>query len=523
MSTVELLVALSPILAVFIFLVLFKLPAIYAMPLSFGLTLLGALFVWQMPTVRLAAATVEGLIIACGILWIVFGAIWMLNLLTRTGALDTIKHAFAQISPAPRIQLIIVGWLMVSFIEGAAGFGTPAAVCAPLLVALGFTPLASVSLALIADSAAVSFGAVGTPVVVGIGKGLSSAMPTDELTNIALTAISIDIFVASWLPLLMIGLYCKVFSPERSVKGVLPVAPFAILAGFIFTLSAYGVTWLLGPEFPSILGALVGLIVMISLAKLGYFVPKQQPPLPLARSSTSLPILNALTPYLLLVGLLILTRLDALPLKSLLSQVSVSWQSIFATNISASFKPLYLPGFMFVCALLLSIKALRAGLPQLKSSLNDTLNTLKTTTIALCASVPMVRIFLQSSENHAQLDSMPVELANFMAHQFADVWVYVAPFMGALGSFVSGSATFSNMMFADFQSTVALQLGIEQNVALALQMMGANAGNMVCVVNVVAAASVVKLSGQEGKIIQITLPVMIAYCLSAAFMATVLY
>lgn len=524
MTSLQLMVALTPIWSVFLFLVVLKLPAVKAMPLSFLLTLVGASFVWHVPALHLAAASIEGLTIAACILWIVFGAIWMLNLLSKTGALESIKFAFAKISPDPRIQLMIVGWLMVSFIEGAAGFGTPAAVCAPLLVALGFSPLAAVSLALIADSTAVSFGAVGTPVIVGIGKGISPALAPDDLVEVALTAISIDIFIASWLPLIMLAIYCQFFSREYTLKDTIAVAPFAVLAGLIFTLSAYAVTWMLGPEFPSIIGALVGLVCMISLAKKGYLLPA----LPAAFQDTqgetpSIPVIKAVTPYLVLVLLLIVSRLDLLPLKALLQSAALSWSEILGTDISADIQPLYLPGFMFVCAILISLKALQANRETINSSFRETLSTLKSTSIALCASVPMVRLFLQSAENSADLNSMPVELANFMAASFANVWLFVAPFMGALGSFISGSATFSNMMFADFQVTVAQQLGIQQNVALALQMIGANAGNMVCVVNVVAAASVVKLSGQEGRIIQITLPVMCFYCVSAALVASLLF
>ena len=126
----------------------------------------------------------------------------------------------------------------------------------------------------------------------------------------------------------------------------------------------------------------------------------------------------------------------------------------------------------------------------------------------------MVRIFLNSDVNQAQLLAMPLELANLAAGQLPEVWPMVAPFVGALGSFVAGSATFSNMMFAQFQWTTAQTLGLPSEWVLALQVLGANAGNMICVVNVVAAASVVNLVGKEGQIIRFTLAPMLFYLLS---------
>nr|WP_252183563.1 L-lactate permease [Rossellomorea vietnamensis] len=176
MNIFELLTALTPVLAVFIFLVILRMPASRAMPVSLAATALLAFFIWKVPAVQITAAAIEGILISVSILWIVFGAILLLNTLANSDALDSIRNGFTQISADRRVQLIIIAWLFGSFIEGAAGFGTPAAIGAPLLVALGFPPLAAVSLALIADSSAVSFGAVGTPMIVGVKQGLNEGV-----------------------------------------------------------------------------------------------------------------------------------------------------------------------------------------------------------------------------------------------------------------------------------------------------------------------------------------------------------
>jgi lactate permease len=168
------LLALLPILVVGTLLLGFRWPARTAMPVGLAVVVVIALFAWKMSLVAISASVVQGLLIAIGLLWIIFGALLMLETLTKSGALHTIRAGFTTISPDRRVQVIIVAWLFGSFIEGAAGFGTPAAVVAPLLLALGFPAAAAVMAGLIIQSTPVSFGAVGTPMLTGLGPGQTS-------------------------------------------------------------------------------------------------------------------------------------------------------------------------------------------------------------------------------------------------------------------------------------------------------------------------------------------------------------
>ena len=165
-----LLVALSAIIAPFIFLVVFKMPAKTGMFISAIIVILLAFFVWDMDTLTISASVLEGIHKALTILLILFGAIVLLNTLQHTGAVVRINQGFRSISADMRVQIVIVAFLFGALIEGAAGFGTPAAVTGPLMVALGFTPMSAAAIALIADSSSVPFGAVGTPVIVGLSN-----------------------------------------------------------------------------------------------------------------------------------------------------------------------------------------------------------------------------------------------------------------------------------------------------------------------------------------------------------------
>jgi len=132
------LLAVTPILLAAVLLVGFRMPARVAMPVVYLTTVVLAFFGWQLTAVDILASSIQGLFITFDILLIIFGAILLLNVLTYSGAVETIRNGFTSISPDRRVQVVIICWLFGSFIEGAAGFGTPAAIVAPLLVALGF-------------------------------------------------------------------------------------------------------------------------------------------------------------------------------------------------------------------------------------------------------------------------------------------------------------------------------------------------------------------------------------------------
>jgi lactate permease len=540
MNILSTLAALTPILAVFLFLVLLRRPAVRAMPISLALTAAMAMLIWRVPPVQVLAATAEGLVIALSILWIVFGAILLLNTLRASSAIDAIRNGFMHISADRRVQLIIIAWLFGAFIEGAAGFGTPAALCAPLLVALGFPALAAVALALIANSSPVSFGAVGTPLIIGVGEGLqaggevapavqaylSERTLTVFLQSIAVQAMQIDLMVGSFIPLLLAAMLTRFFGANRSWREGLAIWPFALFAGFSFTIPAMVIVTIFGPEFPSLLGGLVGLMIVTPAAQRGFLLPRQPwdfgTAAPTASFTTQLSLVRAWLPYLFVAILLVITRLDLLPFKLLLQSVTIGWTQILGTTINASFAPLYLPGTIFVVVAVMTFFLHGMSRSQAVGAFNCSAQMLAGSAIALGAAVPMVRIFINSGVNTVGLQSMPIELAGLMVGLMGQAWPLAAPLVGGLGSFISGSATFSNLMFSLFQFSVAEQVGLSAQIVLALQMLGANAGNMICVLNVVAAASVVNLLGQEGRIIRLTLGPMLYYVIWAGVLGLVL-
>ncbi len=551
-ETLLALVAFSPIVVAAILLVGLNWPAKKAMPVAFALTVAIALIFWDMSANRVIASVLQGLGITVSVLWIVFGAIFLLNTLKYTGAITTIRNGFTNISPDRRVQAIIIAWCFGSFIEGASGFGTPAAIAAPLLVAIGFPALAAVLMGMMIQSTPVSFGAVGTPIIVGVNKGLDTHNITEALIangsnwdvylqQITTSVALIHASVGTLMPILMAMMLTRFFGKNRSWTEGLDILPFAIFSGLAFTVP-YALTGVfLGPEFPSLIGGLVGLAIVVTAAKKGFLVPKTKwdfrpenewPAEWLGSLKMDLddvkakPMSLALAwaPYVLLAVILVASRVSA-DFKALLLGIKVSFSNILGeTGISTAIEPLYLPGGILVFVALIAVLTQARSLAPMGKAFGESTKTLIGAGFVLVFTIPMVRIFINSGVNGADLASMPVTTANFAAGLVGEAFPMLSATVGALGAFIAGSNTVSNMMFSQFQFEVAQTLTISSVVIIALQAVGAAAGNMIAIHNVVAASATVGLLGREGATLRKTvLPTLYYLVLTGIIGMTVIY
>jgi len=539
--------AFSPILLAAVLLIGLRWPAKRAMPLVYLLTAGIGLTVWDMSFNRILASTVQGLVITGGVLWIIFGAILLLNTLKHSGGITAIRAGFATISPDRRIQALIIGWLFGCFIEGASGFGTPAAIAAPLLVAIGFPALAAVILGMLVQSTPVSFGAVGTPILVGLNTGLDSAGIGAQLTAqgssweaylqlITSEVAIIHATVGTLMPLIMVLMLTRFFGREKSWKAGFEVLPFAIFAGLAFTLPYAATGVFLGPEFPSLLGGLVGLAIVCSAARLGFLVPKKTWDFAPASewpsewlgsiemkhdSLTVKPMgtLRAWLPYVLVGALLVVSRVFPEVGAALKSVVLVFPDILGEAGIKADFMPLYLPGGILVAVVLATFFLHGMKVRELGAAVKESTGVLLGAGFVLLFTVPMVRILINSGVNGAELASMPITMARYVADSVGGIYPLLAPSVGALGAFIAGSNTVSNMMLAQFQFGVAHNLGISTALIVAVQAIGAAAGNMVAIHNVVAASATVGLLGREGTTLRKTVWPTLYYVLFTGLIA----
>ena len=527
--------SLLPILTVAVFLVLLRWPASRAMPLTYAVAVVLALFVWQVPGLQVAGATINGIIVALTLLYIIFGAILLLNTLQESGAISAIRQGFTDISSDRRVQVIIIAWLFGSFIEGSAGFGTPAAVAVPLLVGLGFPGMAAVMSGMIIQSTPVSFGALGTPILVGVNTGLSADPATAEyaatlgyaqweefLGFVALRVAILHAIAGTLIPLILVSFLTRFFGKERSFAQGLRVWPFALFAAFAMTVPYVLAARFLGPEFPALIGSLSGLVIVVSAARAGFLVPreedhwdfedKSQWPAEWTGSAEfkdndtgpRMNLVKAWMPYVV-VALLLLTSRAVPVFRGFLQSITLTWDGILGSTINmGAVQPLYLPGTLFIVASLITVAMHGLSLPAYAKAWKTSLKVSAAASVALIFTVPMVQVFLNTSGGAAGYDQMPIVLADGVASLAGGAWPIFAPFIGGIGAAVAGSNTVSNMMFSLFQFGMGERILADPVWIVALQAVGGAAGNMICVHNVVAASAVVGLLGKEGSIIRMT-------------------
>ncbi|NMM47562.1 L-lactate permease [Marinigracilibium pacificum] len=527
--------AILPIVLAGLLLVVFRLPAKVVMPFALFATIIIAYTGWGISLIDIAASFLQGLVITADILYIIFGAILLLNVIKYSGGISIIRQSFIEISPDRRVQVVMIAWLFGSFIEGAAGFGAPAAVVAPLLVALGFPAMAAVMLGLMVQSTAVTFGSVGTPMLIGVTQGIQNPLLEEQLAASGITfadylqlitnhVVVFHAIAGVLMPTFMVVMMTRFFGKNKSWKEGLDIFPFALLGGLVFIIPYVLTGWFLGPEFPSLIGSFIGIFVMIPLARKGILIPKKVWDFPDQNSwpknwfgkikveenlstgnSGSHRFLKVWSPYILLAALLVISRLPQLPIKEFLTGASINFNDILGTGLSASSSPLYLPGTVFLLVSIFSIFLFKVKINTAMSALKDSGRMLLGAALVLVFTIPMVRIYINSGNNPLEMVSMPIAMAEWMAINVGNAYPLIAPDIGALGAFIAGSNTVSNLMFSLFQFGVAEQLQMSTIIIVSLQAVGAAAGNMIAIHNVVAACATVGLLGSEGLVLRKTI------------------
>ncbi len=555
MSVLMFLAALVPIAAVFILLVVMRKSAKFSMLVAYLATAILALLLWGTDPAKVAAATVNGAITAVTLLYIVFGAILLLYTVQESGAVQSIKRGFTGISPDRRVQAIIIAWLFGAMVEGASGFGTPAAVAAPLLVAIGFPAMAAVMVALIIQSTPVSFGAVGTPMLVGVQTGLSNsdtvaaaiapASLPEYVPIVAERVALLHMAIGFVIPLLMVAMMTRFFGARRSFREGFGAWQFALFAGLAFTIPYYLVARILGPEFPSLVGGLIGLLIVVPAARRGLFLPKTVFDFPDRRDwdatwkgkmdseiaheaadtahphgRSDIPLMTAWSPYVITILLLVLTRVIG-PLKAWLTgpSTTLALENLFGSGITSKVQLLYSPGSVLILVSVISFFVYRMKPADYSRAWGLSAKTMIAAAPALLLAVPMVQVFINSGSEGVL--SMPLTLAEGMSAMVGSAWPMFAALIGAMGAFIAGSNTISNMMFSLFQFSTAQGIGLDLlgvTTVVALQAVGGAAGNMICVHNVVAASATVGLTDREGDLIRKTLVPMGYYVVQAALL-----
>lgn len=532
------LIAFIPIIVTVILMIAFNWPAKHALPLAWILACVIAFAVWKMDVMDMAAYTITGFLSALETLVIIFGAILIMNTLSRSGAMSAINGMFQGVSHDKRILAIIIGFFFGAFIEGAAGFGTPAALAAPLLISVGFPPLAAAVVALICNSTPVCYGAVGTPTNTAfatVKDAVAAAGADPEVWKMDLTIYSaISMAVGSFIVInLAVCLMCKLFGKEKKFSDGFATIPFAVATLAIFSVVYLAIANFIGPELVSLVAAIVTLFASIGMAKAGILQPKQvwdfdekdkwdpswlsttEVPEP---KISSMPLVKAFTPYIIIIAILVITRVC--------QNIGMGWaNSMKALTVGTgnsgvilglnwNWAILWSPGVVFIVVALLTILIHGMTGEEVKGAWSDAGKQVTGAAIALLFGVAMVNIFRYTNVSSEAMDgSMLNIMARGLAALAGKAYIAVAPLIGVLGAFMSGSNTVSNTLFSSLQYETATILAMPQVLIVALQNNGGAIGNMICVNNVVSACATTGTIGNEGKIIKTNALPCIVYCL----------
>lgn len=505
-----------------------SMPSYKALPLTALVVYLVVLFVFEQNVRHVHAVVIEGLLLAWTPITIIAGAILLFRTMEATGALDTIKQWLNAVSRNAIAQLMIVGWSFQFLIEGASGFGTPAAIAAPVLVGLGFTPVRVAIFCLILNSVPVSFGAVGTPTWFGLSVvDLSAA----EITRIGIMTSVLNSMAA--LPVVLIALLF--ITTKENIKRNLGFIVLSVLSCVLPYMAIATISY----EFPALLGGLLGLILSIVFAKLGVGLEKidNESPSSCAPKSISVSqLVKASFPLWGAVLLLIITRVPQFGIKPLLQLVEpslalslgdvgtvsisaalvLSLQNILGTAETWNHSLLYVPSIIpFVLISLVTFLLFPQG--SFKEVGKATVKQMKFPVFALLGALVFVNLMMMGEQS-----SVVTLIGKNLANITGENWAFFSPFLGALGSFFSGSATISNLTFGAIQNSIASDLSLDAGLILAMQSAGAAMGNMVCINNIVAVASVLALGDQEGYILKRTVWAMLAYGLVVGLVGVLL-
>ena len=544
------LIAFIPIILTVVLMTGFSWSAKKALPLAWAITFVSAIALWKMTPVHAIGYTLTGFLSAFEVLVIIFGAILIMNTLSRSGAMSAINRMFTGITPDARLQAIIIGFIFGAFIEGAAGFGTPAALCAPLLISVGFPPLAAAIVALEFNSIPVPFGAVGTPTNTAFTTVMSALQNPDGWKTAFTQWTAIPMAICAPIILMMgIGILCKLFGKNKKFSDVIPVIPFIIYVSLVFDIFYILIATFVGPELTSLVSAAITLFVVIFTTKKGFLVPKDvwtfdkkdqwdkswlnvtDVPEP---KTSEMSLVKAWLPYVIIAAILVTTRvtqnLGAGWSDALKSFTIGTGESGLILGLDWNWAILWSPGVVFVIVAFITFGLHGMKGHEIKGAFDDTIKQVTGAAIALLFGVAMVNLFRFTNIDSETLtgvadaikDPMLLVMAEALAAIAGKAYIIIAPFIGVLGAFMSGSNTVSNTLFSSLQYETASLLSMPTVFIVALQNMGGAIGNMVCVNNVVAACATTGTIGNEGKIIRtnalpmITLSILVVLILTAA-------
>lgn len=484
MHNLPIILSIVPFIFFVFFLIIHKTSLLRASLITLILYTLLALIYWKIIPSFLLMSYGKGFFVALDILIIIFGAIFFLEILKDLNIIKNISYYLEHFSKDYRVQIIVIAWFFEAFLEGTSGFGTPAAIAVPLLIGLGLTPIGALITGLLGNSTAGVFGASGTPINVGFaGLNVSSVPFYASVINC----------VGFIVPIFM--LWVITAGRANRKKEFISALPFAIWSGIMFVVPSFFIA-IIWPEFSSILGSVIGLIAVVITTKLGLFVPKEVLSLKNEKDLVrTMSPSRSFFPYVLLVALLILGKIF---FGKLGLPIFIGFKHVFN---------LFNPGFAFLVGGLAVAMIWRSKKEIIRDSFKVALNGSIGPFLVIVSMLAVVQIMINSGQNTSGLNSAISIIAKFFETSFLP---FFAPFIGAFGGFITGSVTVSNILFGNLFYTASSGIHFNPQIMLSLGVVGAGAGSMIALADILTAEAVAGVKNSELHILKgVFLPCLI--------------
>lgn len=520
-SYMNYLISFVPIILPLILILVFKLNSAKTMTITLITFVVGTIFFMNLSFNEIFAKSLNGMFNLLTPMFILTGAIMLLNILEYSGALNNIKHSFNSISPDQRIQVIIVAFLFSALIEGISGFGTPATIAAPILISLGFKPIQSIIIALMCNSFPVSFGATGIPISFGLFEPLEHNKVFNQLSSnlhmsyhevfykVCNNMIFLNYVVIPLLLLIVTFLVTNVFidKSKRDIKRFYEMLPLIIIVSIVYPSVEFIVLNYISYSFVSIIAPIITLLVVFLFSKNRtkfvipkkvfheYFGDKNEITNQTKRFTKKLTLLKSWTPYFLVIVMLLFVRV--------IPSVKLFIQSFVIEYGKTKFQFLFNPGFTFILVSFFAFKFFNFNTKETMKIFRRTYGKVSGSFLVLLPTFILIEIFMNA--HYTKLLTPAISMSNFLSSSVGNIWTYVSPFLGLIGSFINGSATVSNISFGLVHLNIAKTYNLDMISLLTLQSFGANMGNMICISNIIVVCSIVGVKNKESQILKYTM------------------
>jgi lactate permease len=493
------LVAAIPVIFIFV-LLMRKVKGYLASLLTVLLAILLAVLVYGMPITLAALSAVHGALYGLfPICWVIIGAVFLFNVTVKSGQFDVVKNFMASVTPDRRLQAILIAFSFGAFLEGAAGFGAPVAISAAMLVGLGFNPLYAAAICLIANTAPVAFGSVGTPIIIASRVSDIPEMAISQMVGRTLPILSV--VVPFYLVILMSGW-----------KKSLEVLPAIIVSGVSFAFFQWFSSNYIGPMLPDVLAGIASIFCLMILLK--YWRPKsiwrfKEEPQQTIESTlkySRAEVFRAWTPFIIMTMFIIAWGLQ--PVKDALNSIDIIKFDIpgLTNAISKSdgtplvikpfeFNYLSAPGTAMLLATFLSVPLVGMSYREGIRTYLQTLKQLRFPIVTIASVVGFAFV--------ANNSGMSITMAMALAGTGA-LFPFFSPILGWLGVFLTGSDTSSNALFCKLQASSADTLGVDPVVTVSANASGGVTGKMISPQSIAIGAAAVGLVGKESELFRLT-------------------